>query len=179
MMINYNELILWLEADESKSRPYRANRLKVLIENFGSENFGVFYGGTISAVAFEEARQAYLHGLFISCTVMCQVCLEHMLAGLFRMYGRDDLDRAGFAKLLQEARDEGLITQSEFELFEQLRSVRNPYVHPPRLSKQVAFERRAVDHDTPVEELFKIDAEHAVKALLRLCQRPPFAVDPS
>src|SRR5687768_2285912 len=121
------ELIAWLEADEGRSRPYRAQRLQLLVNEYGPESLGLFPGGPIGAMAFEEARLTYLHWIFVACTVMCQICLEHMLAALFRMAGRDDLDRATYKRLLREARDQSFLSEEEFRLFERLRSLRNPY----------------------------------------------------
>lgn len=80
----------------------------------------------MSAMAFEEARQAYLHGLFLACTTTCQVCMEHMLAGLFRIRGRTDLERATFETLLREARVTGMLSEEEFSLFDKFRTIRNP-----------------------------------------------------
>ena len=71
------DLISWLEQDEARSRPYRAGRLRFLHQEYGPEGIRLFHGGPVSALAFEEARQAYLHGLFMACTIMSQVCVEH------------------------------------------------------------------------------------------------------
>lgn len=170
------ELIAWLEQDEARSRPYRADRLRLLLSEYGPECIRLFPGGPISATAFEEARQAYLHGLFLACTIMSQVCVEHMLAGLLRISGRDNLERVSFEKLLVEARDNSLLSSSEFELFERLRRLRNPYVHPRRPVASGSPMRRAVEADSPFDDLVVEDARLAITALLRLCQRSPFAL---
>lgn len=170
------ESIKRLEEDEAGSRPYRARRLQLLLSEYGPEGIRVFYGGHVSAMAFEEARQAYLHGLFLACTIMCQVCLEHMLASLFRMTGRNDLERASFETLLLKARANRILSEEEFSLFDRLRMIRNPYVHPRGPTVPSSITRRAMMTDTPVEDLVADDAEFAIVALLRLCRRPPFAL---
>lgn len=171
-----SKLIALLEADEARSRPDRAERLRLLLDEYGRESIRIFPGGPVSALAFEESRQAFLHGLFVACTIMCQVCLEHMLAGLFRMEGRGNLDRATFDTLLRQARDERFLSSDEFALFDRLRALRNPYAHPRAPTRRGSIGRRAIDTDTPVEDLVVEDAELAIKALLRLCRRPPFAL---
>lgn len=168
----------WLERDDAASRPYRAQRLELLVKEYGQEGIRLFHGGPISARAFEEARQAYLHGLFIACTIMCQVCLEHMLSGMFRTVGRDDLNGATFERLLLEARSEHFLSNEEFELFNRLRKVRNPYAHARPPLTRGTLERRALEEDSDVDVIVEEDAEMAIKALLSLCQRPPFALPP-
>jgi len=127
-------------------------------------------------MAFEEARQTYLHGLFVACIVMCQVCLEHMLAGLFRQAGRDDLDRATFEVLLREANNQRFLSAEEFALFDRLRTIRNPYVHSRTPTGKGSLIRRAVEEDKVVENVIVEDAELAIRALLHLCSRHPFAL---
>jgi len=171
-----DHLVAWLEADEASSRPYRARRLRLLIDEYGDEGeIRLFPGGPASALAFQEARLAYLHGLFLGCVVLCQACVEHMLAGIFRMSGRDDLNRAGFQKLLREARVERFLSEDEFELFDRLRTLRNPYAHPRAPADAESMLRRGVRTDMPFEDLVAQDAELAIVALLRLCRRAPFA----
>ena len=174
--MDMNQLITMLKEDEARSRPYRAERLRLLLDQYGHEGIRMFPGGPISFMAFEESRQAYLHGLFVACTIMCQVCLEHMLAGLFRQAGRDDLDRATFETLLREALDQRFLSSDEFALFDRLRSLRNPYAHPRAPTGKGSIVRRAVEANIAVEDLIVDDAELAISALLRLCRRSPFTL---
>ena len=173
----FDHLVAWLEEDEASSRPYRARRLRLLIDEYRDEGeIRLFPGGLASAIAFQEARLAYLHGLFLGCVMLCQACVEHMLAGIFQLSGRDDLNRAGFQKLLHEARVEQFLSEDEFELFDRLRMLRNPYAHPRTLDDKESMLRRAIRMDTPFEDLVAQDAELAIVALLRLCRRAPFAL---
>ena len=127
-------------------------------------------------IAFEEARLAYLHGLFLSCVVMVQACVEHMLQGLFYGGGRNDLMDAPYSRLLDRARREGLLSEEEFALFERLRQLRNPYVHFRPPGSPDSWIARAVGVEKFPEDVLVEDARLAITALLRLCQRPPFAV---
>jgi HEPN domain-containing protein len=171
-----NQLIALLAEDEARSRPSRAERLRLLLDEYGREGIRFFPGGPISFMAFEEARQAYLHGLYVACTIMSQLCLEHMLAGLFRQAGRDDLDRATFELLLSEARSQRFLSEDEFALFDRLRTIRNPYAHPRAPTGKGSIIRRAADTDVAVEDVIVEDAELAIRGLLRLCRRHPFAL---
>lgn len=167
----------WLSEDDKRTRLTRVARLQLLLSEYGDERtVRMFPGGPVSGLAFEEARLAFLHGLFLSCVILCQTCVEHMLAGLFRIEGRDDLDRANFHHLLREARNERFITAEEFGLFDRLRELRNPYVHTRAPGDPTSLMRRAVNMDTPFEDFVVEDAEYAITTLLRLCRRPPFGL---
>lgn len=170
------ELSAWLADDDARSRSYRVARLRLLLEQYGAGAYRMFPGGLVSLWAFEEARLAYLHGLYLGCILLSQTCIERMLGSIFRMAGRDDLDRAGYAVILNEARKQGFVTESEFALFNRLREVRNPYAHhrPPLASR--TLESRAMKLDVAPPDLLEDDATGAITALLHLCARHPFAV---
>jgi hypothetical protein len=177
-MATDDELLAWLEEDDALRRAERVERLRLVREAYGPEGIRMFPGGPVSAQAFEEAKSAYVHGLFVSCIIMCQVCLEQMLGGLFRLALREDLRRGGAAIVLAEARRAGFITEAEFALFDRLRKVRNPYAHylDPEDAKSLLY--REGESGTLFDDFAAKDAERAIVALLRLCQRPPFALVP-
>ncbi len=168
-------LLEWLERDEARSRKSRAVRLEFLIKEYGGGSYRVFYS-EIAALAFEEARQAYLHGLFVACTTVCQVCVEQLISRFFRAAGRNDLDRAPYQQILVEARSKKVLSESEFVTFDKLREHRNPYVHSRSPLSKSTLAIRAVDSNALVEHILDRDARTAIRALLRLCQRAPFAV---
>jgi len=171
-----DDLSAWLAEDDEKSRPYRVERLRLLLQEYGEGDYRVFPGGPASLWAFEEARLAYLHGLYLACVLLCQTCVEHMLAGMLRMGGRDDLDHAGCAAILREARAQGLVSADEYGMFDRVRQLRNPYAHHrPPLAKGTV-ELRAVRMNTAPHDLLEDDALCAITALLRICGRHPFAI---
>jgi hypothetical protein len=172
-----NDLVAWLAEDEARSRPYRAERLAFLLEHFGTEERGMlFYGGIISAHAFDEMRLCYLNGLFISCVVVAQIVIEHTLARMLSLAGRDDLERVSFQKLVEEAAKERLISQDEFDALDELRRLRNPYTHSKPFMHDSCFVRRSAEADSQPWDLFKEDAEKAVLAVSSLLSRQPFSV---
>ncbi len=173
-MSKTKDLMACLAADDEASRPPRARRLRLLIEEYGPEGHRLFPGGELSLHTFEEARRAYLHGLYFACVILTQACLEHMLAGMFRIAGRDDLDKASFERLLKEARQQRYVSPGEFALFNRLRRVRNPYAHARRPGAPDSPIARAVRSQVPVDEVLARDATLAITALLRLLRRPPF-----
>lgn len=168
-----SELMAWLAEDDDASRPFRARRLKTLLEEFGEPRHLLLPGGLVSSLTFEEARRAYLHGLDVATVLLAQTTLEHMLGGLLRQVGHDG--NWGFSEILNRSRREGLITEAEFDLFDRLRVARNPYVHAkPPLAEGTLGRRLATTDDSPYA-LTEADATLAITTLLRLVQRHPFS----
>jgi hypothetical protein len=128
--ISDDELLRWLEEDEARTRPSRVERLRLLVEEYGSEGELRWFPGQVTYWAFNEARLAYLQGLFLACILLCQVCVEHVLGGLFMMAGDDKAARANFGQMLRAAGREGYLSAEEVDLFNRLRRTRNPYAHP-------------------------------------------------
>jgi len=164
----------WLERDEARSRTSRARRLRFLTKEYGGGDYRLFYD-QLAALAFEEARQVYLHGLFIACMLMCQVCVEQMLCGLLNAAGRNELKGATYEQILRKARDQKLLSTAEFATFDRLRKWRNPYVHSRPIGSKGTLIRRAIDSKTSPEEITARDARIAIRSVFRLCQRRPFA----
>jgi hypothetical protein len=170
------DLVAWLADDEEKTRSFRAERLAFLFDHFGTEERGMlFHGGTVSAAAFEEMRLCYLYGLFVSCVVVAQIVIEHTLSRMLSMANREDLARASFQKLLEEATKERLISPEEFDALDQLRQLRNPYTHSKPIMHESCFVRRSAETGSHPLDLFKEDAEKAVRAVFTLLSRQPFS----
>jgi hypothetical protein len=136
-----DEILNWLESDEAGSRPFRVQRMQLLLRLFGESGHMLFFGGAVPLQSFEEMRLAYLNGLYISCVVISQIVIEHILAGLLNMFDRTDLEGAGFQKLTQAAFADGYISQEEFAGLNQLRQLRNPYTHSRPIMHQTCFIR--------------------------------------
>lgn len=171
-----DEYAAFLQVDDERSRPFRARRLELIAREFGEPRHLLLPGGWISSYAFEEARHAYIRGMYVATVLLSQTALEHMLAGLLRLAGMDG--RWGFQRLLQLARDKQLITGAEFDLFDRLRLLRNPYVHARPPLAEGTLGRRSLERGGFVEdvELMEEDATLAITAVLRMIRRPPFAV---
>ena len=173
-----DKFITWLEQDEAKSRIYRASRLQLLVKEYGSEGEGkIFFGGPVSAWAFQESRLAYLNGLFLACIVLCQICLEYTLSTLLHLEEQGEVQGSRYQTLLRQALDHRFITTEEFALFDELRKQRNPYVHFRTPTDHDSVLQRSAQLDTPSEDLLVEDAERAIVGLLRMFQRHPFTIE--
>jgi hypothetical protein len=169
------ECFKFLETDDERSRPGRARRLQRIAAAFGPERYLVLPGGLVALQAFDDARHAYVRGLWLACIVAAQASIEHMLAGQLRMSGREG--RWGFDQILKMSLEIGTITEDEYASFDGLRGVRNPYAHAREPLAAGSVERRALDAESYVDEVLERDADDAVIALINLVARPPFSLD--
>ena len=174
-MNQQNEIEQWIESADKNSMPERLERLKQLRDHYDRDHGILFYGGYIPARAFEEMQFCYIHGSYISCVLAAQVVLEHMLAALLE---ETDCDPAGFgfAKLCDAALNEDLISQPEFDRFNVLRRLRNPYTHSQPLMGRSCIIRRVAESMVSPQDIFKADAESALETVIEFISRPPFAV---
>jgi hypothetical protein len=167
-----DQYLAFLEQDDERSRPDRARRLEIIATEFGPDGGRMFTGGLLAAEAFEEARHSYVRGLNVATVLLVQTTLEHLLAGLLHMSGRDG--RWGFAEILQLALDDRLISANERDIFDGLRTLRNPYVHARLPLATGSLEAQAMADDTDQYGVMDADATLAITTLLRLIRRPPF-----
>ncbi len=166
----------WLNDEDQAKFPARLERLKFLGEQHGGPRDKLITGGLIGYLAFEEACWCFINGQFIACVVLTQIVLEHILAGLFRMFGQDKIADSGFKLLLGKARAERFISQDEFEKFNSIRERRNPYIHNRRPLAPNSIETRMLQANAPYEEIVEHDAREALQMLFGIMQRKPFAL---
>jgi hypothetical protein len=175
------KIAVMLESDEYTERHSRAARYINLTKICPLPLGGLILpGGEIASAAFIEARQAYYYGMFVSAIVLSQVFLEHYLCGIELWNSKHNskvqykLEKTSFDKIIKDALSAGRITQEEWDLFDQLRKLRNPYTHFRGVSNSENLLRRAMDSMTPAEDLTELDALHAVRAIGSIISRQPF-----
>ena len=174
-MITNEECTQWLKQEDVASRPIRISRLAFVTNEYGPPRHLLIPGGFVPAHAFEEARWCYVNGQFIGCVLLCQVVLEHILAGQFYLMGKDRIAESGFKNLCTEAETERFISAEERKIFDSLRVKRNPYVHPRGMDRADRIERRIMLEESDIYEILDEDARLAIGAVFRLLKRYPFA----
>lgn len=174
-MITDEECTRWLEDEDAASRPFRTSRLAFVANEYGPQRHLLIPGGFIPMYAFEEARWCYVNGHFIGCVFLCQVILEHILAGQFYLMGRDRIAESGFKILCTEAEIKRFISAEERKLFDNLRVKRNPYAHPRSMDSADRIERRMILEESYMDEILNKDARLAIGTVFRLLKRYPFA----
>lgn len=135
----------WLYREDAVEREARLTRLKWLISRMPPEDYFVIpSGGQILHYLFEETKYCFVYGQFLSTIIIGASCIEHVLAALFYMTGRNDLERASIYDLLNEALNSKIITQSEYDKIEKARQIRNSIIHFRKLLDNNTIERYSV-----------------------------------
>ena len=158
----------WLIEEDRRCLADRVARLEWLAENSPATEIWMFPGGIMAKSSFEEMRYCFAYGQFLATTLLGMAYIEHTLAALFFASGRNDLERASLSRLLSQARNQGLISNSEFETLERLRTTRNSYAHFRRPLHQETPEFRAIQDEEMPYRLFEQDAGVVVLATLRM-----------
>jgi len=158
----------WLDNEDKQCLDDRLNRLKWITEEYPNIEISLFHGGLKSHYLFEEARYCFVYGQYIASIVLSLSYIENTLASVFYASGRNDLQRASVVNLLEEAKEEGLISESEFAVFNKVREIRNPITHFRKLGDKKTIEYRAVKNDRHPYELLEKDAKTALKATFRM-----------
>lgn len=132
-----NELKKLIFANDKQVYVGKLKRLKFLLTQ---ENYNVFPAPALAIEYYEEARLCWYVGAFVASICMVQLAFEELLRSYYRsargIKGRlkcsnsKKVDNATFYELLEEAREDGLISDKEKQELNHLRkNIRNPYVH--------------------------------------------------
>ena len=157
--------------EDRQCRSDRLNRLKWIIEKYPSIDISLFHGGLKSYYLFEEARYCFVYGQYIASTMLSLSYIENILASVFYASGRNDLQRARLFDLLKKAKEEGLISESEFTIFNKVRKIRNPITHFRKPSDKENIEPRVVKNNRNPYELLEEDSKTALEATSRIMSK--------
>src|SRR6202035_612570 len=107
-----------------------------------------------SVHTFHDACWSYVDGRWLACIALSQALIERELHGVFYARGRNDLDRATYARLLKEAVDAGLDDDAFRVLDSYRKNMRNVYLHP-RNAADRGLVQRSNDRELEFDELFR------------------------
>jgi hypothetical protein len=161
----------WLQAEDQGCFDERVARLEWLAHKAPRQQHWLIYGGWLNQQLFEEARYCFVYGQFLSSAILGFAFAERTLAAMFYASGRDDLERANSKKLFQEAQYEGWINESELDLFEEARKLRNSLTHFRTPMHEDLPEYRAFHRESEPHEVVETDARHILEVALRLVER--------
>lgn len=171
-MASLDELSAWLERDEAGSRPYRAHRLKVMLEIFeSSEEYIRFSGGEDAFSAFNELRLAFIHGLYFTTVVLTLSCIEQELAGALFARGSNEALKATLEKLMKQALEIGEIDCAMFDQINKVRGARNAYVHFREPLHADGLAMRSLESQRPAHELKEEEAIDSLRLLAAFISR--------
>ena len=165
MILNAEE---WLDNEDRQCRNDRLNRLEWIIGEYPNIDISLFDGGLKSHYLFEEARYCFVYGQYFASIMLSVSYIENTLASVFYASGRNDLQRAHVIDLLNEAKKEGLISESEFNVFNKVRKIRNPITHFRKPAGRKTLEYSSVKNNKHPYKLLEEDAKIALKANFRI-----------
>ncbi len=119
----------WIINEDSVTSRDRKQRLQWLLDHTPENTIWIFHGGLLSQQLFEQTRYCYIYGQFLATIILGLSFVEHMLAALFFVSGRDELERANLASLIENAFNVGWINNEEQILINNSREIRNAITH--------------------------------------------------
>jgi hypothetical protein len=161
----------WLDHEDRVCRDERLGRLQLVANVAPRGNYWVFCGGQAAKFLFEEARYCFVYGQFLAAVLLGTAFVELTLAAKLYASGRNDLKRASFSKLLEEAMKTGWINDAEHAQFARVRRLRNRVTHfrEPGGKETIAYD--AVAQRTLPYELLEDDARMIMTVVTRLLQK--------
>lgn len=161
----------WLSHEDSVCREDRIARLEWLASVLPPAEQLQFPGGLMSMFLFDEMRYCFVYGQYLGTVVLGLAYIERTLAAKFYAAGRVELEGAGIAALLREARAVGLLAAAEADEIDRIRRTRNPVTHFRRPLHRESVEFRSLTEDDHPYELLERDARTVVQtAVLALAR---------
>ena len=169
----FEQFVDLIKVLDERSREARARRMKFINDELPKGHL-ILTGGEYTIHALEEAKWCFVNGFYIATVLLSQIVLEYILGGIFRLAGRDDLEKARFSNILSEALKEGFISEEEFRSLTKIPKVRNPYSHYRTTVDKESISMRRLEEGKQPEEIFYNDAKMVLSTVFRLLKRRPF-----
>tara|TARA_B100001123_G_C15078223_1_gene934561 strand:- start:359 stop:922 length:564 start_codon:yes stop_codon:yes gene_type:complete len=163
----YNQLELesFLE-DEERSRNDRLDRFIELNKLFGPQGDMLLQGGYQSLFALHEAGNSYVNGNYMAVILLSQAFIEHSLSGQFILAGEYAIAESGFKRIIDKALTFEFIDNELYAELDELRKLRNPYVHAKVGLKAGSLMKRFIkEQHFDAEQMAKLDAVRSLEIL--------------
>ena len=166
------EIAAWLKLQDENSLTSRVDRLSHWMKTFQRvpKDIMVPFQGPLSLECYEGARLAYLEGSYVATVVLCVAHIEHELACCLVGLGKKRVAKAKLQVLLEEARQDGILSDSMVDALNNLREIRNSYAHFKPEYHLLSLSSRRVNPNESHRETMKADAERATEALASFFQ---------
>ena len=129
-MEEIKDLTAWLEACDAESREIRARRLRELLDIFPAPSEGItFFGGDESVICFNEVKRCYLNDSYMAVVLLCLAFIQKTLAADLYTAGWKAAAKSSLGKVLEKAREDGLLSESAWRTFRRLADLRNSRAH--------------------------------------------------
>jgi hypothetical protein len=158
----------WLSREDKQSRTGRLERLQWLAAELPQGDYLTFPGGMMAKFLFEETRYCFAYGQYLAVIMLGIAFIERTLAAEFYASGRNDLERSSIAELLTEARNEGWLTEMEYDAFDRARKIRNPVTHFRRPGHRENIDARMLQENEYPYTLIEQDARTIAAAVMHM-----------
>ena len=163
---------MWLEADDANGRPWRAKRLRDLLNILPVPPEGMmFLGGDQSMICIEEVRRCYLDGSYMAVVLLCLAYVERELAAHLYAAGWENAKKARLSAILKRANEYGMLSQVEWQSYCELNSLRNSHAHFRSPGSPTSMMARTAEENVLPREMLAEDARKAILAMARFVKR--------
>jgi hypothetical protein len=151
-----------LERADKAALAVRAARVRWLAKVIPRGGFGM---PLETYYVFEEAKTSFVYGNFVAAIVLAAAFVEHWFAG--SLGSRDHAKEAarGLAACTKLARAKKFVDSVLLDKVDQLRLIRNPFVHLKSLDHEHIIGRRLAEQKIHPEELLENDAKEALTVM--------------
>jgi hypothetical protein len=161
----------WIEREDSRDRQGRVKRLQWLMSLAPESDYWFFDGGPLAKYLFEEARYSFVYGQFLASTLTALAFVERELAATFYGIGRNDLERANFSRLVEEAASKGWLTTEQAQLLGRTREIRNSMAHFRRPLHPGSLEARSIESNRIPYDVIEGDARGVLQVMFLFVKR--------
>ena len=158
-------LIEALSSGDESTRADRADRILWISEH--DTRPPAFAGPMDTCRVLQEAHDCFIHGYFVACMMLATSFMEHTLS--------DELNERGLIKgkptlerIIEMARDKLDLPHGLLERADDLRVLRNPFVHRRPAEDQSTFGNRFKAARTHPENVLETDAKLAIMVMYQL-----------
>ena len=146
-------------------------RVAWLSKRIRRDDFFLLQDGSYSKLLFSELLQCYVAGHFIATCVLGFSLIERTIAGRLSFIGDPAAARYKSEDLLNVARDQGWLSESEFQKLDALRATRNPIVHFRAPLSSSRPEVKAAVAGRSTAQLLEFDAKAILKTAIQILRK--------
>lgn len=129
------------------------------------------YSFVMSMEAFylkDEIFRAFINGEFVAAILLSQAFIEHWLCGLMTSKGHDKLSNKSLCEIIKFAKDNHIIHEFILEKTDELRKIRNPFIHPKPFDHEFNLSQRSLSKAQRPEEILLKDAQRAISLMYQI-----------
>ena len=151
-----------IERYDERSRADRVARLNYVKRVHPRGGFGM---PIETMMLFTEAKMAFIDGLFVSVLLLCNASIEHTLGSMLEARGFREEAARGLAAQVKCARKAKLLDEYLLRKADQLRAIRNPFVHLKPFGHEHGIGARMLQANRHPHDILEADARAALSIM--------------